>query len=66
MSREALGYGVAFLAIVAGLAGLLAGEYFHGLNYLVYAGGVVVLLGMGLLTYFVGQAEPDEPAAEGH
>lgn len=65
MAFEELAYGVPVVGIVIGLAGLLAAEAFHGVEYLLWVGGFVALVSVGLLTIMIGREAP--PAdAEGH
>lgn len=58
MPHEALTYTALLAVMTAGVAGLLAGEYFHGVEYLVPAGGVLALLAVGGLTLAISRAEP--------
>ena len=66
MVHGALGYGFSVVALVVGVAALLAGEYFHGADVLITAGGVLSLLAVGGITFLVSRAEPDDHGAEGH
>jgi hypothetical protein len=51
-------YGVVLLGVILGVAGLLAGEFFHGVAVLVPAGGAVALLSVGALTAGIARATP--------
>jgi hypothetical protein len=61
MAQSATVYGVAIVLLTVGVAALLAGEFFDGVGYLVYVGGVVALLGVGGLTAGIARAESSEP-----
>jgi hypothetical protein len=59
--------GVSLLTILAGVAVLLVGEAAHGAGSLVYVGGVVALVGVGVLTGVVAAVDHPEGEAEaGH
>lgn len=59
-------YAVLLLALTAGVAGLLAGEFFHGVGYLVYVGGALALLAVAGITGAIAQVDPPEDAAGEH
>ncbi|WP_251341694.1 hypothetical protein [Haloplanus halophilus] len=65
MARSGLVYGGVLLALTAGVAALLAGEFFHGVAYLVPVGGVLALLAVGGLTAAIARADPPATAEEG-
>lgn len=56
MPKESVTYSVILLVMTVGVAALLAGEYFHGIGYLVWVGGAVALVAVGGLTLAIGQA----------
>ena len=58
MPQSATVYGGVVLLLTVGVGALLAGEFFHGVGYLVPAGGVLALLGVGGLTAAIARAEP--------
>lgn len=59
--------GVSVLTITAGVAVLLVGEAAHGAGLLVYVGGVVALVGVGVLTGVVAAVpHPEGEAEAGH
>lgn len=64
MPNNAVTYTVVLLAMIAGVGALLAGEYFHGVEFLVPAGGALALLAVSGLTLAISQAEA--PDGEGH
>jgi hypothetical protein len=47
-------------ALTAGVAALLAGEFFHGVGYLMPVGGALALLAVGALTAAIGRVDPPE------
>lgn len=66
MNGETASLGVSMVAILAGLATLLYGEY-AGFGFeVVAAGGVVVLVGVGILTAHVARLPEPEDADAGH
>lgn len=59
--------GAASLTVVAGLVLLIFGEASHGAEPLVYAGGLLALVGVGVLTGVVAALpEPEGAEAGGH
>lgn len=66
MAQSGAVYGGLLLALTAGVAGLLAGEYFHGVGYLVYVGGGLALLAVGGITGAIALVDPPEDAASEH
>lgn len=68
MNGETLSLGVSMAAIFAGLVALLYGEYAGFGTAFVAAGGVVVLVGVGVLTAHVARLpDPDDADADaGH
>jgi hypothetical protein len=65
MAQEAAVYGGVVVLLTVGVAALLAGEFFHGVAYLVPAGGVLALLGVGGLTAAIARADPPATPDEG-
>jgi cytochrome c biogenesis protein CcdA len=57
MSQAAF-YGAVLVGVTVGVAALLAGEFFHGVDYLIPVGGGVALLAVGALTVGVSRSEP--------
>lgn len=49
-------YVAVLVLLVVGTAALLAGEFFHGVEFLVYVGGALALLAVGGLTANIAQA----------
>ncbi|MFB6268680.1 MAG: hypothetical protein ABEH83_01965 [Halobacterium sp.] len=66
MTQSGAVYAVLLVALTAGVAGLLAGEFFHGVKYLVYVGGALALLAVAGITAAIARVEPSEDAAGGH
>jgi len=58
MAQSATAYWVVLGLLTAGVAALLAGEFFHGVAYLVPVGGVLALLAVGGLTAAIARAPP--------
>lgn len=65
MDRTALVYASALLALSLGVGALLAGEFFHGGDFLVPLGGATALAAVGLLTVAIGGESPPSEAS-GH
>ncbi|WP_224332784.1 hypothetical protein [Haloprofundus halobius] len=67
LAETPLPYAVSVLGVVVGLAILLVGEALGAADAVVVGGGVVVLVGVGVLTAAVAMhPAPDEAAEEGH
>jgi hypothetical protein len=64
MAQSGFAHVAVLLLTTAGVAALLAGEFFHGVEFLVPAGGGLLVLGVAALTVLVGRAEAD--AGHGH
>jgi hypothetical protein len=64
MAFEGFAYASAIVGVVVGLAALLAAEYFHGLDVLLWIGGGVALCSVGLLTALIARTDPPADAAE--
>lgn len=60
MPNNAVTYTVILVAMIAGVAALLAGEFFHGVEFLVPAGGALALVAVGGLTFAISRAEAPE------
>lgn len=56
MPQEALTHSILLVAVIAGVAALLSGEYFHGVEYLIPVGGALALLAVGGLTFAISRA----------
>ena len=56
MTHEALTHGTLLVAVTVGVAALLAGEFYHGVEYLIPVGGALALLAVGGLTFAVSRA----------
>jgi hypothetical protein len=65
MDREAAVHVLALVALVVGVGALLAGEFFHGVGFLVPAGGVLALVAVGVLTAAIWRTESAAPDATG-
>jgi hypothetical protein len=61
MEREAVWFGGSLVVLTVGVAALLAGEFFHGVGYLVPAGGVLAVGAVCALTAAIGRVEPAAP-----
>lgn len=66
MRFEGFAYAFAVFGVVLGMAGLLAAEYFHGVEYLLTVGGVLALVSVGAITVLIGRTEPPEGAGSEH
>lgn len=66
MAQSGAVYAVLLVALTAGVAGMLAAEFFHGVHYLLYVGGVVALLAVGGITGAIARVDPPEDAASEH
>jgi hypothetical protein len=53
------------LLMTAGVAALLAGEFFHGVEYLVNVGGAVALLAVAGLTAAIARSPPPDHETSG-
>lgn len=62
MAFEGFAYLAAVVGVALGMAGLLAAEYSHGLDFLLPAGGVVTLASVGLIIVLIGRHDPPETA----
>lgn len=56
MPSESVTYTLIMIALIAGVAAMLAAEYFHGLEVLLPAGGVVALVAVGGLTLAISRS----------
>lgn len=65
MAFDEFTYALPVFGIVVGLAALLSAEAFHGLEYLLWVGGVVALLSVGALTWMISRHDPPADAG-GH
>jgi hypothetical protein len=55
MPDDAVTYSAILVALVVGVGALLAGEFFHGVEYLITVGGVVALAAVGGLTVAIAR-----------
>jgi len=58
MGFEGFAYLAGVVGVAIGMAGLLAAEYFHGVEFLLPVGGVVALLSVGVITVLVSRHDP--------
>ncbi|WP_251329147.1 hypothetical protein [Haloplanus pelagicus] len=58
MDRSGVAYGGVLCLLIVGVAALLAGEFFHGVGYLVPVGGGLALLAVGGLTAAIARSPP--------
>jgi hypothetical protein len=58
MDRSGVAYGGVLCLLIVGVAALLAGEFFHGVGYLVPVGGGLALLSVGGLTAAIARSPP--------
>ncbi|MGM0592366.1 MAG: hypothetical protein ACQETI_12215 [Halobacteriota archaeon] len=65
MARGAPTYGFSLILVVVGLIVLLVGEAIHGGEMLVIGGGVVVLVGVGVITAAIAST-PRPDGGGGH
>jgi hypothetical protein len=65
MAQPGATYAGVLVLLTAGVAALLAGEFFHGVGYLIPAGGVLALLAVGGLTAAIARAGTPAAAEEG-
>lgn len=66
MTQSGAVYVGLLVALVAGVAGMLSAEYFHGVEFLLPVGGAVALLAVGGITANIARAEPPADAAGEH
>lgn len=66
MTQSGAVYVGLLVALTAGVAGMLAAEYFHGVHFLLWVGGAVALLAMGGITAAIARADPPADAASEH
>lgn len=59
MPSEPVTYTLIIVALIAGVAGMLSAEYFHGVEFLLPVGGAVALLAVGGLTLVISRASDD-------
>ncbi|WP_232702557.1 hypothetical protein [Halobacterium wangiae] len=64
MGRDPLVYGAIVGVLTVGIAALLAGEFFHGVGYLVPVGGALALLAVGGLTAAIAREPVPESASD--
>ncbi|WP_336036608.1 hypothetical protein [Halobacterium yunchengense] len=64
MAQSGAVYVALLAALTAGVAGMLAAEFFHGLDVLLWAGGGLALAAVAGITAAVSRADP--PADAGH
>ncbi|NHN41374.1 hypothetical protein G9C85_06945 [Halorubellus sp. JP-L1] len=58
MGFEGFAYLAGVVGVAIGMAGLLAAEYFDGVDILLPVGGVVALGSVGAITYLVSRHDP--------
>lgn len=66
MAHEGFLYTGLLLVLTAGIASLLSGEFFHGVEYLVPVGGVLAMVSVAGVTFLVSRADVPEEAEGGH
>lgn len=64
MGHDAFVFGGLMVAMTAGIAALLAGEFFHGVGYLMPVGGALALLSVGGLTAAIARQPVPESAGD--
>jgi hypothetical protein len=66
MRGERVLFGLAFVGVVIGLAGLLVGEGIHGFEILVPVGGGFALGSVAFMTFLIAKLPPAEEETAGH
>jgi cytochrome c biogenesis protein CcdA len=64
MAGDSFVYGAIVVVLTVGIASLLAGEFFHGVEYLVPVGGALALLAVGGLTAAIAREPVPESAGD--
>ncbi|WP_323675513.1 hypothetical protein [Halorubellus sp. PRR65] len=58
MAFEGFAYLAAVVGVALGMVGLLAAEYFHGVDFLLPAGGGLALASVGAITFLISRHDP--------
>lgn len=66
MTQSGIVYAVCLLALTAGVAAMLAAEFFDGVHYLLWVGGGVAILAVGGITAAISRADPPADATSDH
>lgn len=66
MTQSGAVYGVLVLALTAGVAAMLAAEFFHGVHFLLWVGGGVAILAVAGMTAAISRADPPADGTSDH